>query len=116
MQDNAALAARLVGPVVLELHTMGIRGVTRVVDDSQQPKLLSFRKFFGEISEDFGEYFALASLRTANARQPYPGAHASLRPESEKPVTVVRGLSFFVFFKNVQRIAMVQFHAHRAQN
>ena len=38
----------------------------------QQPQPPAFGKFFREIGEDFGEDFALAALRAANAGQPDP--------------------------------------------
>ncbi len=38
----------------------------------QQPQLAPLGKFFGKVSKDVGEDFALASLGPSNARQPDP--------------------------------------------
>jgi hypothetical protein len=39
----------------------------------EQPQELALGKFFREVGEEFGEEFAFAALRAANARQPDPG-------------------------------------------
>lgn len=86
---------------------------------------MPFRKFLGEISQEVGEDFAFAPLRAAYPRQPRPWfgwlalrlVIRHCRPPVSRPAQFGTALGFaLILFQDVERIAVMKLHAHRAQN
>jgi len=83
VKDDVAGVAAFVQPGVLKSGFAC--GFSTGACAGEEPDLLAFCKFFGEIGEDFGQNFAFASLRFANPRQPDPGLVLCLQRLLKKP-------------------------------
>jgi hypothetical protein len=99
-------------------ETRGTRFSYEVIR-GDEPELAALGELVGEIGEEFGEDFAFASLRAANAGQPDPVSrrfwcgHLRLRLSPGARDLI---LDFVVLFEDVERVAVMQLHADRAQD
>src|SRR5215469_5164742 len=88
-----------------------------IITCSDEPQMCALGELLRKVGEDVREDFALATLRTADARQPDPiggfrRGHTSPRAQLEARTTPV--LLHLVFFKDIEGVAVVKLHAHRS--